>query len=112
MQEIKAIVRASRIDRVLDALHACEHFPGVTLIPCEGENRGHGDGGKFIPPPLLRRPELVKIEIFCRDAQTPHLVSVIQHAARTGLPGDGIITVRDLVEAIRIRTGQRQEQAV
>lgn len=45
MKEIKAIIQPHMLTRVMDALHALPHFPGVTVSDCQGQGRGRGAGG-------------------------------------------------------------------
>jgi nitrogen regulatory protein PII len=53
----------------------------------------------------------VKIEIVCADDQVDEIVQVIHTAVHTGNVGDGKIYVCDVVQAVRIRTGERGEGA-
>jgi len=55
---------------------------------------------------------MVKLELFCADAICDELVNVIEKAAHTGNPGDGVIMVADLPRVVRVRTGQEQNEAV
>ena len=54
----------------------------------------------------------VKIEVICDDALAERAVEAIINAARTGRIGDGKIFVSTIEEVIRIRTGERGEDAV
>ena len=112
MKEIKAIIQPHLLDRVMDALRRQPHFGGATVGDCRDFGRGGGAG----EPPSVEAPfdstPKVKIEIFCDDAHVDSLVDIIRAAAHTGRPGDGIIMVADLPLVLRIRTGQRQEEAV
>jgi nitrogen regulatory protein P-II 1 len=54
----------------------------------------------------------VKIEILASDEFTDKIVETIVNAARTGRIGDGKIFVTDLAEVVRIRTGERGEEAI
>ncbi len=113
MKEIKAIIQPHMLNKVMDALHECEHFPGVTIGDCQGQGRGRGKGGHFEPnQETIFYAKKVKLEMFCSDAACDHLVGVIRKAAHTGNSGDGIIMVADLSRLIRIRTGQEQDEAV
>ena len=113
MKEIKAVLQPHMLNRVLDALHKCEHFPGVTISDCNGQSRGRGAGGHFeATTDTVFLAKKVKLEVLCADAVCDHLVEVIHKAAHTGNPGDGIIMVADLDRVRRIRTGQEQDDAV
>ena len=54
----------------------------------------------------------VKIEVICEDGMVERAVEAIVNAARTGRIGDGKIFVSPIEEVIRIRTGERGEDAV
>ena len=86
---------------------------GVTAVECKGFGRqmGHTEryrGAKmdvgFVPKVLLK--------ICVKSDETAKAVSVITEAARTGEVGDGKIFVYPIVEAVRIRTGERNESAL
>ncbi len=50
--------------------------------------------------------------IYCTDAQVDALVQVIERAANTGLAGDGLIAVTEVLQAVRIRNGVRGDAAL
>ena len=113
MKEIKAVIQPHMLSKVMDALHSCEHFPGVTISDCQGQGRGSGKGGQFEPTQeTIFFAKKLKLEIFCADSVCEHLVDVIQKAAHTGNPGDGIVMVADLARVVRVRTGAAQDEAV
>jgi nitrogen regulatory protein P-II 1 len=113
MKEIKAIIQPHMLSRVMSALHESVHFPGATVSDCTGHGRGRGADGRFIATVETIYPaSKVRIEVLCADQQCNALVDLIRNAARTGNPGDGVITVADLDRVIRIRTGEAQESAV
>jgi nitrogen regulatory protein P-II 1 len=112
MKEIKAIIQPHILKRVLEALESLPHFHGATVSDCRGHGRG---GGVDDQPPgenLFYLAPKTKLEIFCDDAHVEQLVATIAAAARTGHPGDGIITVVEVPLVVRVRTGERQELAV
>ena len=47
MREIKAILQPHVVSRVVRALHALPHFPGLTMSDARGQGRGRGEGGSF-----------------------------------------------------------------
>lgn len=113
MKEIKAIIQPHMLHKVMDALHALHHFPGVTLSDCLGQGRGSGPGGQYVATEqTIGFAKLTKLEMFCSDAVCDELVRVIQQAAHTGNPGDGVVMVAELVRVVRVRTGQEQDEAV
>ena len=113
MKEIKAIIQPHMLAKVMDALHALPHFPGVTVSDCQGQGRGAGKGGRYLPDEKsIYFSKKTKLELFCSDAACDELMLVIQAAAHTGNPGDGIIVVADLPRVLRIRSGEEQDRAV
>ena len=113
MKEIKAIIQPHVLSRVMDALHEVPHFPGATVSDCQGQGRGRGKGGHYEPAEdTIFYAKKVRLEIFCTDDICDALVAVIQKAAHTGRPGDGLIVVIDVQRVMRIRTGQEQDSAV
>jgi nitrogen regulatory protein P-II 1 len=113
MKEIKAIIQPHMLGKVIDALHALPHFPGVTVSDCQGQGRGGGKGGRYVPDEeSIYFSKKTKLELFCSDAACDELVEVIKAAAHTGNPGDGIIIVVDLPRVVRVRTGDENDRAV
>ncbi|GMW01647.1 MAG: hypothetical protein AMXMBFR84_27840 [Candidatus Hydrogenedentota bacterium] len=113
MKEIRAIVRTDAVHRILSALHDCEHFPGVTLSPCEGQSRGRGPGGKYVATEdSLDFRAMRLLMVFCADSTCDQIVAVIQKAAHTGNAADGLIVVTDAERIVRIRSGEEQIDAV
>jgi nitrogen regulatory protein P-II 1 len=102
MKMIEAIIRQERLSAVKAALEQAG-YPGMTL----SEVKGHG---KELGQMLQARG--VKLEIVAIDDDVPKLVSAIVRTARTGEPGDGKIFVIPVESAIRIRTGDRDINAI
>ena len=113
MKEIKAMIQPYMLGRVMDALHALLHFPGVTVSDCQGQGRGQGSGHQFCATQeTIFFKKMTKVELFCADAIAEELVDAIQRAAHTGNPGDGVIMIADLDHVVRIRSGEEQDEAV
>jgi nitrogen regulatory protein P-II 1 len=55
---------------------------------------------------------IVKLEIICTDEKLDALLRVIQSTCGTGNPGDGMVFVSEIVDAMRIRDGVRGEPAL
>jgi nitrogen regulatory protein P-II 1 len=113
MKEIRAIIQPHMLAKVMDALHSVPHFPGVTVSDCQGQGRGGGKGGRYVPDEnTIYFSQKTKLEVFCADEVCDELVDLIKAAAHTGNSGDGIVTVVELSRAVRIRTGEEQQRAV
>jgi nitrogen regulatory protein P-II 1 len=112
MKKIEAIIKPFKLDEVKEALHEIG-LQGITVIEAKGFGRqkGHTElyrGAEYVVDFLPK----VKIEVICEDAMVERAVEAITDAARTGRIGDGKIFVSTLDEVIRIRTGERGEDAV
>ena len=113
MKEIKAIIHPHMVHKVVRALHEMEHFPGFTLLDARGQGRGRGAGGAYVvTEDGIDYHRKTVIVVVCADEMAATLADTIRETAQTGQRGDGIITVRDLEEVIRIRTGEKGDTAV
>lgn len=113
MKLIHAMVTAHRVSQVIHALRHLPHFPGYTLLDGVGESRGQGLGGVHLPSEadIDARPCQILL-IACPDDEAELIADTIRQAAHTGLSGDGLILIGDLLDARRIRTDQRGEAAL
>jgi nitrogen regulatory protein P-II 1 len=112
MKKIEAIIRPERLPAVRAALEEIG-YPGMTLSEVKGHGKQTGQvlqsrGVKYEIDFLPR----AKLEIVVIDADVSKLVSAIARGARTGEPGDGKIFVLPVDSAIRIRTGDRDINAI
>jgi nitrogen regulatory protein P-II 1 len=112
MKEIRAIIRPEKLEDVLSALEEAGH-PGVTVSQVEGHGRQAGlteqFRGREYKVDLLPKLE---VRVVCKDGELEKLLSTIAKAARTGEIGDGKIFVYEVLDAMRIRSGERGEAAV
>ncbi|MCS6922699.1 MAG: P-II family nitrogen regulator [Elioraea sp.] len=112
MKKIEAIIKPFKLDEVKDALHEVG-LQGITVVEAKGFGRqkGHTElyrGAEYVVDFLPK----VKIEVVCVDSMVERAIEAIMNAARTGRIGDGKIFVSTVEEAIRIRTGERGEEAI
>lgn len=106
-QEIKAIIRESKREDVLKALHGLPNLPGVTVSRVEGYGRTGTDPGR-----ALEETEMCKLEIVLPPDKLELVLQTILHSARTGQPGDGKIFVYPVSVVINIRQGIRGADAI
>lgn len=112
MKKIEAIVQPFKVDDVKQALKKIG-VDGMTIAEARGHGRqkGHTETyrGQEYTVDLLPK---VTFELVVPDLRLDEIVNVIAAAARTGKLGDGKIFVYNVVEAIRIRNGDRGEAAL
>jgi nitrogen regulatory protein P-II 1 len=112
MKKIEAVIKPFKLDEVKEALHEVG-LQGITVVEAKGFGRqkGHTElyrGAEYVVDFLPK----VKIDVVCGDDLVERAVEAIVNAARTGRIGDGKIFVSDVLEVVRIRTGERGEQAL
>lgn len=112
MKKIEAIVKPFKLDDVKEALHEIG-LQGMTVIEAKGfgRQRGHTElyrGAEYVVDFL---PKL-KIELILSDGDVDKAVEAISKSAQTGKIGDGKIFISDVADAVRIRTGERGDQAL
>jgi nitrogen regulatory protein P-II 1 len=112
MKKIEAVIKPFKLDEVKDALHEVG-LQGITVVEAKGFGRqkGHTElyrGAEYVVDFLPK----VKIEVVCDDDMVERAVEAIMTAARTGRIGDGKIFVSSIEEVVRIRTGERGQDAI
>jgi nitrogen regulatory protein P-II 1 len=112
MKKIEAIIQPFRLDEVKAALTAIG-VDGITISEVRGHGRqkGHTEVYRGAEYKVDLIPK-VKLEIVAPDARAPQIVEAIIASARSGKIGDGKIFVSSLEEAVRIRNGDRGENAL
>jgi nitrogen regulatory protein P-II 2 len=112
MKLITAIIKPSRLDAVLDAVTEAG-ASGITVTEVRGYGRQKGKTevyrGAEYEVKLLPK---VKLEIAVSNDIVERVMEAIVRNANTGKIGDGKIFVLDLEAAQRIRTGERDAQAI
>ncbi|MFW6216319.1 MAG: P-II family nitrogen regulator [Desulfohalobiaceae bacterium] len=126
MQEVMAIIRQNRINQTKKAL-AEAGFAAMTAAKAQGRGRRSvefqfleavterpdispdilptlSQGGRLIPKRL--------VDVVIPDSRVQEVVQIIIDASQTGEPGDGKIFVLPVSEALRVRTGERNEAAI
>lgn len=112
MKKIEAVIKPFKLDEVKEALQDLG-LHGMTVLEAKGFGRqkGHTElyrGAEYVVDFL---PKL-KLEVVVNDDQAEAAIDAILNAARTGRIGDGKIFVTDLLNVIRIRTGEAGAQAI
>jgi nitrogen regulatory protein P-II 2 len=112
MKLIIAIIKPFKLEEVRDAL-AAAGVQGMTISEVRGFGRQKGQteiyrGAEYT---MLFVPK-VRIEVVVHEGQAASAIEAIQHTAATGTIGDGKIFVLDVAQAIRIRTGEFNDDAI
>jgi nitrogen regulatory protein P-II 2 len=112
MKFVIAIVRPNRAEEVREALSAVG-VKGMTVTEAKGYGRqkGHTEIYRGAEYKIDFAPK-AKIEVAIDDAEVNAVVEAISRVTRTGKIGDGKIFVLDLLETVRIRTGERGTSAL
>jgi len=112
MKKIEAIIQPHKLAEVKEALIGIG-VEGITISEVRGHGRqkGHTEmyrGAEYTVDLLPK----VKIEMFVADSRAEQIVEVLSAAARSGKIGDGKIFVSPVEQAVRIRNGDRGENAL
>lgn len=112
MKKIEAIIKPFKLDEVKDALTEIG-VQGMTITEVKGFGRTGGKkevyrGSAYVVDFVPK----IKIEVVVAESIVASVLDAIERTARTGRIGDGKIFVTPVEEAIRIRTGERNEEAI
>ncbi|MDX2051358.1 MAG: P-II family nitrogen regulator [Polyangiaceae bacterium] len=112
MKKIEAIIKPFKLDEVKDALSEVG-VQGMTVTEVKGFGRTGGKkevyrGSAYVVDFVPK----VKLEIVVPDDLAHQVVDAIEKAAKTGRIGDGKIFISTIDDAVRIRTGERAEEAI
>ena len=112
MKKIEAIIKPFKLDEVKEALNEIG-IQGITVSEVKGFGRqkGHTElyrGAEYVVDFIPK----IKMEIIVSDEVVARVVETIEQAAKTGRIGDGKIFVTSVEEVVRIRTGERGEDAL
>jgi nitrogen regulatory protein P-II 1 len=105
MKLILAVIPPDRLNKLLDDLDEHE-LPGLTVTEVRGFGQHDRDFTDVELPPNLR------LEIVCRDDEVEKIVQSIYRSAHTGQRGNGKIFILPVLDALRIKTGERGEAAL
>lgn len=112
LKKIEAIIKPFKLDDVKDALHDAGIY-GITVTEVKGcgRQKGHTElyrGAEYIVDFLPK----VKIEVVVKEDEVDKIIDTIINSAKTGKIGDGKIFVYNVEAVFRIRTGERNEDAL
>ena len=112
MRKVEAVIKPFKLDEVKEALNEIG-IQGITVSEVKGFGRqkGHTElyrGAEYVVDFIPK----IKMQIIVSDEMAAKVVDVIAEAARTGRIGDGKIFVTSVDEVVRIRTGERGDDAL
>ena len=112
MKLVEAIIKPFKLDEVKEALNEIG-IEGITVSEVKGFGRqkGHTElyrGAEYVVDFIPK----VKLEIAIPDELVAKVVETIENTAKTGRIGDGKIFVLPLDGALRIRTGEKDNEAI
>jgi nitrogen regulatory protein P-II 1 len=112
LKKVEAIIKPFKLDEVKEALNEVG-IQGITVSEVKGFGRqkGHTElyrGAEYVVDFIPK----IKMEIIVSDDVVAKVVETIEQAAKTGRIGDGKIFVTSVEEVVRIRTGERGEDAL
>jgi nitrogen regulatory protein P-II 1 len=112
MKKIEAIIKPFKLDEVKNALSLIG-IQGLTVYEAKGFGRqkGHTElyrGAEYVVDFLPK----VKVEIIVEEELVEAAIDCIENSAKTGRIGDGKIFVSSIDQAIRIRTGEKGNDAI
>ena len=112
MKKVEAIIKPFKLDEVKEALSEVG-VQGMTVTEVKGFGRTGGKrevyrGSAYVVDFVPK----VKIEVVVSDSLVMAVIEAVEKAAKTGRIGDGKIFVSPVEEAVRIRTGERGEDAI
>jgi nitrogen regulatory protein P-II 1 len=112
MKQITAVLKPFKVDDVKAALEVLG-VQGLTVSEVQGfgRQRGHTEVYRGAEYTVDFVPK-VRVEVICADGDVDKLVAAIVEAARTGKIGDGKVWVSSIDTLVRVRTGERDADAI
>jgi nitrogen regulatory protein P-II 1 len=112
MKKIEAFIKPFKLDDVVEALSEAG-VEGISITEVRGFGRQKGRteiyrGAEYVVDFLPK----IKLEVVVNDSLLKSAVDAIKNSAHTGKVGDGKIFVFDVASALRIRTGELDEDAI
>ena len=112
MKKIEAIIKPFKLDELKEAFSAIGiHGMTVTEVKGFGRQKGHTEvylGAEYVVDFIPK----IKVEIVAADEQVEQILETILSAVNTGKIGDGKIFVLPVEEVVRVRTGEKGEEAI
>jgi nitrogen regulatory protein P-II 1 len=112
MKKVEAIIKPFKLDEVKDALNSIGiHGMTISDVKGFGRQKGHVEVYRGTEYEVNFIPK-IKLEVVIPDALKDKVIATILEKANTGNIGDGKIFLYSLEDVIRIRTGDKGEEAI
>lgn len=112
MKYILAFLPQDRLHHVVDEM-AEHHVHGLSVSDARGFGQEHDPGHpEHREQPGIDMTRKIRLEIVCRDEEVEEILGAFYKAAHTGRRGAGKVFVLDVLDALRIKTGERGEAAL
>jgi nitrogen regulatory protein P-II 1 len=113
MIELKAIIQPFQLNQVIEALQRIEGLPGVTVSEVRGFGKARAANAEDkMVEGTIEYARKAKLEIVIPEHLLDRVLQTILDHAHTGNPGDGKIFVSEIIDVVKIRTGERGEGAI
>lgn len=112
MTKIDVVIRPDRLEQLQNALEELGHT-GMTVTEVRGAGRqaGYVERYRGLEYRVRLLPK-VKVELVVADGTVEEVIKAVREACHTGEVGDGKIFISKLEDAVRIRTGDRGDEAL
>lgn len=112
MKKIEAIIRPGKLEEIKEALNKFNvHGLTISQVMGCGLQKGRKEYYRGTEVTLNLLPK-IKIEIVTKDQYVDEIINLISNEAKTGEVGDGKIFIYSLENVVRIRTGEKGENAI
>ncbi len=112
MKKIEAIIRPGKLEEIKEALNKFNvHGLTISQVMGCGLQKGRKEFYRGTEVTLNLLPK-IKIEIVTKDQYVDDIINLISNEAKTGEVGDGKIFIYSLENAVRIRTGEKGDNAI
>ena len=112
MKLILAFIMPDNLNKVINVL-ADHHVRGLTVSDARGfgqeHDRDHPDHREYLGLEMTRK---LRLEIACLDGEEDGILGALYEATHTGQRGDGKVFVLPIMDALRIKTGERGKAAI
>jgi nitrogen regulatory protein P-II 1 len=112
MKKIEAVIRPEKLNDVKEKLKSLG-YPGMSITRIEGHGKQKGKVEQFRGREYRQEflPK-IKLEIVVKDQDLENIIKAIVEAGKTDKIGDGKIFISEVIDIVKIRTGERGEKAL